>query len=348
MREDGCSESGTTKRVVSQQILDELTAESATQEVNPAQDYVGGKFYYGCLVGQNKYLICSDRSITPIGELRSIGFKTTSPGFTRSRFSSVGIKAFINGESLPSAQDLHARLVSYLKRFIILGGEGQYEFLALWVMGTYMFRIFRYFPYLHITGEKGSGKSVLSEVLSPLCFNSLATVSATSAVIYREIQNNSSTLFMDEVENLSGSDRERRGEIMAVLNQGFSKAGQVIRCGGEHFDKIDIFAAYSPKALIGINELDNVLRDRAIRIRMLRKSRDEVVEHDTESEEVVTLQKRLRDDLYVFGLTYGKSIADLYREHFKDIRGLEGLANREADLWAPLMAIANLVDGANA
>ncbi len=96
--------------------------------------------------------------------------------------------------------------------------------------------------------------------------------------------------------------------------------------------------------LIGINELDNVLRERVIRIRILRKRREEVVEHDTESDSVMTTQKKLRDDLYIFGLTCGKSIASLYREHFNDIRGLESLANREADLWAPIMAIANLVD----
>lgn len=344
MREDGCIQYESAKQIVPQQILDELAKESAMREVNPAQDFVGGKFYYGCIIGNKKYLVSSDRSIVPIGELQSSGLKLAASDFSKSRFSGQGIKSFLQGETVPPASEIHNRLVSYLKRFVVLNKESQYDFLALWVMGTYVFRAFRYFPYLHITGEKGSGKSALSEVISPFCFNSLTTVSVTPAVIFREIQNNSSTLLIDEVENLGGEDREKRSDVMSVLNQGFSKIGQVSRCVGDNHEKIGTFSAYSPKALIGIKELDNVLRDRAIRIRMLRKSRDEVVEHDTQSEAVVNVQETLRDDLYVFGLTRGPKIADLYREHFMDIRGLENLANREADLWAPIMAIANLVE----
>ncbi len=238
MREEGCVVSEPARPVVSQQILNELAAESAIQEVNPAQDFVNGTFYYGCIVGEKKYLVTSDRSMIPIDDPNSIGLKLTAANFSRSRFSGQGIKSFLQEETALTASEIHGNLVSYLKRFVVLGGKGQYEFLALWVMGTYGFRIFRYFPYLHVTGEKGSGKSALSEVLSPLCFNSLAMVSVTPAVMFREIQNNRSTLLIDEVENLNGSDREKRGDIMSVLNQGFSKAGQVIRCGGENFEKI--------------------------------------------------------------------------------------------------------------
>ena len=55
-------------------------------------------------------------------------------------------------------------------------------------------------------------------------------------------------------------------------------------------------------------------------------------------------QNRVRDELYIFGLTYGPDIAKVYTENIENIPGLEHLDNREFDIWAPIILLANVVD----
>ena len=90
-------------------------------------------------------------------------------------------------------------------------------------MGTYVFRIFNYIPYIHLQAAWGSGKSLLIKVIKPICFNGVAQASQTPAALYREVERNSRTMLLDEVEDLqktSGSSgiinkviKENKGEI---------------------------------------------------------------------------------------------------------------------------------------
>jgi hypothetical protein len=240
------------------------------------------------------------------------------------------------------------RVREYIKRFIILKDENAYDFLALWAMGTYLFRVFMYYPYILLQGEKQCGKSLLMEVLAAICFNGESSVNTTEAVLFRDVHNNSLTMFVDEAENLRRQDKDQNGGIMSVLKSGFYCGGQVKRCGGRNMDKIMRFNCYSPKALAGIQGVDDVLQDRMIKIRMVRRLKQEPVDRYIRSPMIEEMQISIRESLYLFGLNWAREIARQYTDQIEKIEGLSHLRDREMDIWSPIIVLANVIDAQRA
>jgi hypothetical protein len=289
--------------------------------------------------------VSSNQQLIRTSEAYGHGLRLKSNDVPDSRFSASGIDRFLRSEGICGAQDLHKRVTSHISRFVRLRDDRQYRLLALWIMGTYVFSMFRYFPYIHVHGEKGSGKSLLGAIVRSLAFNAVSLVNPTVAVLFRHIDRNRAALVIDEAESLRGSDRKYNSPIFEVLNQGFSRDAQVVRCSGNNFENVRSFAAYCPKMIVGINELDNVLGDRVIPIWMLRRRPTEIIERFTESHEQLRESKELVDQLYAFGLQNAATIAELYHGKIYEFTGVENLENRQADLWMPLIVLSRIVDG---
>jgi len=96
---------------------------------------------------------------------------------------------------------------------------------------------------------------------------------------------------------------------------------------------------------MGINDLENVLADRAVMIRMVPKLPDEAVERYTESPQQQKESASIVDDLYLFSLANIAAMARLYHDSLSEIGGIETLANRQLDLWTPSLVLAHIVDG---
>jgi hypothetical protein len=94
----------------------------------------------------------------------------------------------------------------------------------------------------------------------------------------------------------------------------------------------------------GINEIDDVLQDRTVRIPLLRKKDNETVQRYKETAEIVALQRSIRDELYMFALTYAKDISEVYHAQGEVIQGMSHLNNRELDIWEPVFLLANVID----
>jgi hypothetical protein len=325
-------------------FLSLLQNEKCSLIINPAQDYAFGRMFYAVNVDKCKYLISSDENIVKFANAAEKNIHLTTFELDTFRFSPQGITKFLNNEDYATPYDIFTVIRRYIERFIFLKKEESYSLLALWVMGTYLYRLFRYFPYIHLNAEKGSGKTMLMEILAPVCFNGQISVNSTEAVIFRDIQNNSPTLFLDELEKMSKEEREKFAGIMAVLKTGFSKNGLVKRCDGKNKDKIRAFSTYAPKMFAGIKELDDVLSDRTIKIKMYRKLNNELFERYTECTEILDTQKTIRDMLYSFGLKYSAKIEEIYNEPCIPDEFCSILNNREQDIWLPIISIAQLID----
>ena len=272
-----------------------------------------------------------------------MGIVVTSNSVLTTRFSNETILKYLNATISVNPIQLFQQIRQYISKYILLKNPNAYSFLTLWVMGTYIFRVFSYFPYVHLKGEKGSGKSKVLEILKPICFNGTSFLNPTPAVIFRFVSLFSPTLFIDEVEKLRKSDRDIFGALMSILNSGFSKTGVVPRMGGKNRDEFQMFATYSPKMLAGINDIDDVLRDRVIEIHMVRRLKGEPVERYVENSSTKLLQEIICDQLYIFGLSYGEMIAEKYNENNAGVVGIDHL-NRAFDVWAPIFLLATLVD----
>ena len=292
-----------------------------------------------CLVTSDKRLLTLESALT-----ERLFFKHYNIDYTH--FSAKGITAYLEGKYETSVTTLFERIYAYIKRFICFPEEAYLSYISLWVMGTYLFMLFRYYPYVWLNAEKGSGKTLLMEILSKVAFNGELITNPTESVIFRDISNNLITMFIDEVEQLKKRDKDTYGSLISLLNAGFSKAGIVKRSEStpDGF-VVRSYSAYSPKMFAGIGEIDDVLQDRTVRIPLLRKKDNETVQRYKETPGILELQAAIRDDLYVFALNYAKLVADSYeKESIAGIEGLSHLNNRELDIWEPVFLLASLVD----
>jgi len=154
-------------------------------------------------------------------------------------------------------------------------------------------------------------------------------------------------MFIDEVEDLRKRDKDIYSSIISILNSGCNKAGVVKRSesNGRGSFVVKSYTAYSPKMFAGINEIDDVLQDRTVRIPLLRKKDNEVVQRYKETQEIIELQRSIRDDLYIFALNHAKDIVEHYHKEIPgSIENMSHLSNRELDIWEPIFLLANLVD----
>jgi hypothetical protein len=328
-----------------EELRSALKNEGLLLDVHPAQEFVKNELLYGFTLEGKPHLVNSAKRIIPFAQAEKNGLRLKHNQVLFSRLSTGGVDAFVNDVRRVVASELYGRIVAHLKRFVRLTDEREYHLIALWIMGTYVFTLFRYFPYLHVVGEKASGKTLLLGIAQSLSFNGIATVNSTPAVIYRSVEKARSSLFIDEVETLRGSDRDTHSEMLSVLKQGYCKTGVIFRCSANDYDTVIPYSAYSPKMLAGINDIDDVLADRTLQVRMLRRLSEEILERYTDSDVQQAEQKSLVEDLYIMGLTYAKEIARLYHSSLAEIRGIESLKNRQADLWTPLVVLGHIVDG---
>ena len=278
-------------------------------------------------------MITSDRQCIPVWVAEAGGMRFGTAEVGMSRFSIKGISQYLGGELACTPEDIFRQIEKYIKTHIYLPDARCYSVIALWAMGTYVFRVFRYFPYIHLHAEKASGKTTLMDILEKICFNGEISSDATGVSLFHEVHTNSSTLFLDESEDLTEG---QNGAKMRLLKAGFSKTGKIKR-------KNMTYSCYSPKMIAGISQLDNVLADRTITVRMIRKLPTETISCYVETAEMLKFHSCVRDSLYTFGLTHAER---LMSEYVRASQSPENalLKNRAQDLWLPLISIASLVN----
>ncbi len=338
---------GAHKFLSKAELIEILHDEQGNMTVHPAQDYTDGIMVFTVKVKDTPCLVTSDKRLFPLTDALQEGFDIKHDTVDTARFSAKGVTAFLDGKYEVNIPALYEKIYSYVKRFIHFPDEAYLSYVSLWVMGTYVFMIFRYYPYVWLNAEKASGKTLLMEVLSAVAFNGELITNPTESVIFRDISNNLITMFIDEVEQLRKRDKDTYGSLISLLNAGFNKAGVVKRSEstGQGGFVVKAYSAYSPKMFAGISEIDDVLQDRTVRIPLLRKKDDETVQRYKGTPEILELQRSIRDDLYVFALTYGKDLAEYYHREGPDgIEGISHLNNRELDIWEPILLLANVID----
>jgi len=255
-----------------------------------------------------------------------------------SKFMLSSFMDYIKNADNVTAGNIFNELKAVLQKYIIFPVKSLYDIVSLWIMHTYVYCLFRYVPYIWLNAEAGSGKSTVIDVVKEYSFNGLLNVGSTPAVVYRTIENNGSTLFLDEFENMTGEDK---GLILTILNQGFKVGAEVSRCSANNFIP-ETFSAFSPKLFAGITDIDNVLLTRCIKINMKQAKDISKIEefqlHLIKNEIAKTVNQ-----LHIFGLKYADKIRKIYQN--KELLVFpKGYTPREKDLWKPLYAIAKIVD----
>jgi hypothetical protein len=318
---------------MSQEDLAGLADIAPVKELHPAQDFHDGILSYGAKIKGKDHLVTSTPEMISLLECPSRDILLIQSHLSISGFSQSAVLDYISDADIGPPDRVHKRIVDYLKTYIYFKNPEHYDMLAVWVMGTYLYRAFRYYPYLHLNAEKGSGKTLLMELLAPIAFNGVLMAQPPASTVLKLIEQDAASLFMDEVEGLEAG-KSGGGQLKSILKTGFSRSGV-------YYNGDVMYRTYSPKCFAGINLLDDVLADRTIVVRLLRKTGYDTLKQYRETPLVRKGQAELRDNLYHFGLRYGPAIADDYDSETTLYDTLPHLTNRAYDIWVPLFKIVN-------
>lgn len=233
---------------------------------------------------------------------------------------------------------------TYAGRFIAFPSEAARVAFALWVAHAHAVDAFVYTPRIaFLSPERGSGKSRALEIAALLVPRPMFTVSISPAALYRSLLNEDTrpTLLLDETDAIFRPNSPLHEELRALLNTGHHKGATVQRVlmKGQQGTVVE-YPTYSAVALAGLGALPETISSRSIIIRMQRRAPDEHVEqfrlrrHQPQG-------KSLNDRLsaWVVSIYRDLSNSDIYPEM------PPGVTDRPADVWEPLLAIADIAGG---
>ena len=316
----------------------------ATQNcVHPALDWVDGQLIVG-VQGNNgeRALLSSKGAYVDHEALGKICDKGSA--FTSSVTSSV-VSAFLSPnpeERTLRIDGLLDRVARHIQRFVAFPKSWMPDVVAVWILATYVYPVFRAFPYLRVTSkEPGCGKSVLGERVAHVGFNGELMTSMGEAHLFRMVELTRGIQVWDEMEIKEEVERKKYDALKAVLLSGYRNGASVPRNQGKNWEIVERFHVYCPRVLIGLSELPETVLQRSITIAMQKRQRDAVVELYNQDKHA-SEEQSLKDSCVLWALQKAQEANEAYygSDLREDVEARLGDVGRQADdIWLPLFAV---------
>lgn len=231
-------------------------------------------------------------------------------------------------------------LVVWVRRYVVVT-DAQAVAITLWIAHTHAIDAFDCTPYLQITSAtKRSGKTRLLEVLEPLVARPWFTGRTSAAALVRKVDAECPTLLLDEGDAAFAGEKEYAEALRGILNSGYRRSGKSTVCIGQGA-KISArdFGTFAAKAIAGIGKLPDTVADRSIAIQLRRRTTDEPCERWRERDGHAAAAP-LRAQI----VSWAAGAVEILRDARPALPS--SLGDRQADVWEPLIAIADLAGGA--
>lgn len=220
----------------------------------------------------------------------------------------------------------------FITRYVALT-DTQADAVTLWCAHTWAFEAAETTPYIAVQSvEPGSGKTRLLEVCEQIVAHPWLCSRTTGPALCRRLGAEKNTLLLDETDALFTGGNASQQMLRGVLNAGYRMGGTVSYAQGGGYVTLDVFA---PKMFAGLTDLPATVKDRSIPIMMRKRTAFDKVERlrirDIKAEAYVPRMLLLR-----FGAMHLATLAEARPEI------PEGLDDRAADVWEPLLAIADV------
>ena len=223
---------------------------------------------------------------------------------------------------------------SYIKRFCYMDSESKYDIATLWVFHTHVRNsedklAFAETPRLAILSDgPASGKSRLLELVNSLSFNGQVVLSPSPAGLLSALTEDNATVALDEIDLYFG--RSNRADSKAILNGGY-RAGSFVRHGNAKKDTFGPIVMCGMGANFLNNQTLSATRSRSIILRMLPRPDDAKLESYR-----AVLQRPYAEKLKSVITYWGSKNANDLAFSMPDLP--PGISDRDADIWAPLLA----------
>jgi DNA primase len=321
---------------------------------NPSQDFIKDTLYYSIFFeiegmgAFRPFVISSNKDCFPFtkDELlkRDMICRTSAVPSNFCRWS-IGTDNpynalnFLDGKTHIDPKDLYTKIKWYFKRFVRLPDPFYYDFLTLWCMATYHFRLYDSFGYIFINAMKRSGKTQTLSIIQQVAFNASMADALTEAVLKRRVNVDAATIIADEAEYFKAKLKDEKSMVFEVFNGGYKSTGRATMVDADT-KMVEDFCTYSPKALANTQGLYDVLSDRCITLYLLRSEHS--IPQFIESEHSARFQI-IRDMLYCLSLEY---ISEIKEGRYGLVQP-DNLPGRDWELWLPVLSIAAFLDNYN-
>lgn len=226
---------------------------------------------------------------------------------------------------------------AFIRRFSALPSPHAYTAVTLWAAHTH------FISQLETTGrlaclspEPGSGKTRVLEILDTICANPLMAVDLSMAAFFRIVEDRQPTILLDEVDAIfTGKAKSESSEdLRRVINNGYRTGAVVQRVGGKNRDEVQDFRIFTPVAMAGLGNLPDTLMSRSVIIRMNRRGPGETIEPYRDR-----IHRPVGEQLQAELSAWAQTVRLTYPEL------PDGVVDRDADVWEPLIAVADAAGG---
>jgi hypothetical protein len=226
-----------------------------------------------------------------------------------------------------------------LRQFVVLPHDSVSTLIALWIAGTYMYRLFDYFPYLSIQSQTPRcGKTKLLELIGLLSQGQpqpFATITVSTLCL------SDGTVLFDDADYLSNPGASYSREVCTILNAGNQKRAVVPRIGKGTSGEVTYYEVYGPKAFAGLTELPPTLSDRCFHIHLEQSAHRTPRLHQKEwKEEFKGLQTSFTD----WASQSSAQVKNMYHQLPLHQEALQGYDARFQDIAEPLLVLAMCAD----
>ncbi|SEC16282.1 Protein of unknown function [Streptomyces sp. 2224.1] len=231
---------------------------------------------------------------------------------------------------------------AFHRRFNVFPLDAAYVAVVLWDAHAHLLDCFDSTPRLaFLSPEPGSGKSRALEIVETLVPQPMAAVNASPAALFRAVSGAEGrpTILFDEIDTVFGPKAGDNEELRGFLNAGHRRGQLTYRCVGDGGNQtVQGFPSYCGVAVAGLGSLPDTILTRSVIIRMRRRARNERVEpfrHRLHAAEGHVLRDRLAK--------WAESVQPMVEGVFPVMP--EEVTDRPADVWEPLIAIADAAGG---
>ncbi|MGW5677565.1 DUF3631 domain-containing protein [Streptomyces sp. NPDC003860] len=231
---------------------------------------------------------------------------------------------------------------AFHRRFNAFPSDDAFTAVVLWDAHTHLLDAFESTPRLaFLSPEPGSGKTRALEIIQTLVPRPMITTDVSPAALFRSVSDTEArpVVLLDEIDTVFGPRAAGNEDLRGLINAGHRRSGVVYRCVGDGSSQIvQPFPVYAALATAGLGDLPDTILTRSVVIRMRRRAPNEKVEAFRERINVAE-GSTLRDRLAEWADTVRDDVAGAWPDM------PEGITDRPADVWEPLLAVADAAGG---
>lgn len=238
--------------------------------------------------------------------------------------------------------ELLDKVHGFFCRFVAFPSPHAAVACTLWVAHTHAMEAWESTPRLaFLSPEPGSGKSRALEIAELLVPRPAMAVNMSSAALFRIIggEDGLPTILFDEIDTVFGPKAKDNEDLRGLMNAGWRRGVKTYRCA-MHGRKVELeeYEAFSAVALAGLGNLPDTILTRSVIVRMRRRAPGERVEPYRRRQHAPA------------GLELAEQLACWAKGHSDNLADARpvmppGVEDRAADVWEPLLAIADSVGG---